>query len=390
MDTILIFRTHLLRLSETFIQAQAEALKTFKPIYVGLQKVEGLDIPEQRRVILTGGGRLRNRLERARAWLLGVPRRRIEHLRNYSPVLVHAHFGIDAVLASRLSKQLGIPLVVTFHGYDVTYSDAAFREGRLEDRVYLARRRRALGRVSRFICVSKFIQRCAVGLGFPEERTQVHYIGINTRLFTPDPSIERRPIVLFVGRLVAKKGCEYLIRAMQIVQSRLPDAQLVVIGEGPLRPALEGLARELSVKSTFLGGQRADIVQIWMNQARVFCAPSNVAPNGDAEGFGLVFIEAQSMGLPVVSFASGGVPEAVEHGVTGLLAPERDWNTLASSIIELLENSSMWQRFSTAAQQRVHRSFDLEKQTAVLEQIYRSVLAENKTQTSTSSAVGVS
>ena len=300
MDTILIFRTHLLRLSETFIQAQAETLKTFKPIYVGLQKVDGLDIPEQRRVVLTGGGRLRNRLERARAWLLGIPRRRIEQLRKYSPVLIHAHFGIDAVLASRLAKQLGIPLVVTFHGYDVTYSDAAFREGRLEDRVYLARRRRALAMVSRFICVSKFIQRCAVDLGFPEEKTQVHYIGINTRLFTPDPSVERRPIVLFVGRLVAKKGCEYLIRAMQLVHSRVPEAELVVIGEGPLRAGLEDLARELSVKSTFLGGQRADVVQSWMNQARVFCAPSNVAPNGDAEGFGLVFIEAQSMGLPVV------------------------------------------------------------------------------------------
>ena len=84
------------------------------------------------------------------------------------------------------------------------------------------------------------------------------------------------------------------------------------------------------------------------------------------------------MGLPVASFASGGIPEAVEHGVTGLLAPERDVNVLANNILMLLTNASLWHRYSQAGRERVERLFDLRKQTAKLESIYQELLVEDQ------------
>ena len=98
--------------------------------------------------------------------------------------------------------------------------------------------------------------------------------------------------------------------------------------------------------------------------------PSIVARSGDAEGFGIVFIEAQAMGTPVVSFATGGVPEAVEHGNTGFLAKERDWRQLAVHIVDLFKNDSLRVEMSRAGIERVRRSFSLDRQCALLEDLY--------------------
>jgi colanic acid/amylovoran biosynthesis glycosyltransferase len=106
--------------------------------------------------------------------------------------------------------------------------------------------------------------------------------------------------------------------------------------------------------------------------------PSIVADSGDAEWFGMVFAESQAMGLPVAGFASGGVPEAVSHGKTGLLASERDSKGLAQNIFALLTDGSMWQRFSDAARARVRELFDLDKQTAKLEAMYQQVLEQQR------------
>ena len=94
------------------------------------------------------------------------------------------------------------------------------------------------------------------------------------------------------------------------------------------------------------------------------------AANGDAETFGMVFAEAQAMGLPVVSFASGGIPESVAHEKTGLLAPERDWEKLAQYLLQILQSPELWRKFSHAGPEHVRRNFDLATQTKKLEQLY--------------------
>jgi glycosyltransferase involved in cell wall biosynthesis len=162
---------------------------------------------------------------------------------------------------------------------------------------------------------------------------------------------------------------------MAEVQHRCADAQLVVIGHGPLRADCEALAATLQVRCLFLGSQPPAVVQEWMARATVFCVPSVVATSGDAEGFGIVFIEAQAMGLPVVSTRSGGIPEAVEDGQTGLLVAEDDRKELAAAIIRLIQDESLWKRFSLAGRRRVLKWFDLAQQTQRLENIFASLLS---------------
>jgi glycosyltransferase involved in cell wall biosynthesis len=179
-----------------------------------------------------------------------------------------------------------------------------------------------------------------------------------------------------VGRLVEKKGCEYLIRAMQMVQRDDPAVRLVVIGDGPLRDSLESLANSLLVRAEFIGIQVADSVSRWMNKARVLCVPTVRAANGDMDGCCMVFLEAHAMGLPVVAFNTGGTPEAVLHGQTGLLVTERDCDALADAIHQVVNDRLMWEQFSQAARLRVEHRFNLSTQNKRLEEIYNQLQAE--------------
>jgi glycosyltransferase involved in cell wall biosynthesis len=148
----------------------------------------------------------------------------------------------------------------------------------------------------------------------------------------------------------------------------------VVIGHGPLRGELEALARELDVKVAFLGPQNADLVRLWMGRARILCVPSVQAKTGDSEGFGMVFAEAQSMGTPVVSTWHSAIPEVVRHGVTGLLAAERDYTGLAHHIGRFLSDHIFWSTCSNRAIAHIRDNFDLQRQTFELEKTYSSVL----------------
>ena len=211
-------------------------------------------------------------------------------------------------------------------------------------------------------------------MGYPADRTIVHSIGVDVERFKPPLVRELGKMVLFVGRLVEKKGCASLLEAMAEVQQRLPAVELVVIGGGPLHAKYEARAAGLRVRCRFLGTQSPATVREWMARASVFCVPSVVAASGDTEGFGMVFIEAQAMGLPVVSTLSGGIPEAVEHGETGLLVTERDPRGLATALLVLLENDELWQRYSAAGRTRVVAQFNLLQQTERLENVFAQLL----------------
>jgi len=374
--SLFIYRDELLHASETFILSQGESLSAFRAIYLGTRRVPGLEVPQDRCVLLAAGHY--RRLKAARLKLLGATTSDLTRLRALRPVLVHAHFGKDAANAMPIARFLGIPLVVTFHGWDATVRDDVLRRQSISLNLYVRRRSELARAAARVLCISEFIRRQVHARGFSPDRTMVHYTGIDLRKFIPDPTLERKPIVLFAGRLVEEKGCEYLIRAMETVQSKVRNVETVIIGDGPLREQLGRQARSSLRLFRFTGRCSPAVVRDWMNKASVFSTPSIVAEAGNTEGFGMVFAEAQAMGLPVASFAIGGIPEAVEHGVTGLLAPERDTNALANNIVTLLTDASMWRRLSAAGQERVKKLFDLEKQTAKLEQIYQEVLQEHQ------------
>lgn len=371
--SILIYRTALLLPSETFVLSQPEALEHFTPYFVGCSRVDGLLLPKGRVRFIDGGGPLGSAqkfMYRLFDFAPGLTRA----LRRLNPVLVHAHFGVDSVPGLLLARRLGVPLVVTFHGYDATMKAEYARKYSYDYRRYLRWRPVVQKEASLFVAVSEFIRGKLIAQGFPPEKISVHYVGVDTELFKPDPSIARMPIVLFAGRLVDSKGCDYLIRAMARVQREAPEVQLVVIGDGPLRQDLEQLAATCLTNYLFLGAQPQSEVRHWMNRAKVFSVPSFTTPMGTSEGFGLVFAEAQAMGLPVASFATGGIPEAVAHNVTGLLAEECDIEGLATNIGRLLKDNSLWHQFSVAATKRVRECFDLRGQTSKLEEMYGRLL----------------
>jgi colanic acid/amylovoran biosynthesis glycosyltransferase len=369
---VLIFRTRLLPISETFIRDQALSLTRYEPYFIGCKRVrKGIDLPNEKVFLLKNSLRLQ--------MLLRPSSIDIENLQSLKPSLIHAHFGIDAVCALPIAQLLNVPLVVTFHGYDITLGNKHFYRGAgggLFSRLYPLRRGKLFKSNSHFIAVSRFILKQAILLGCPEDRISLHYIGVNNNVFMPSttPLSKRGNKVLFVGRLVEKKGCSYLLKAIQIIQQQIPDVELKIIGDGPLRNSLETTARNYNLKCTFLGEQKSNLIKEEMEISRVFCAPSIVASNGDAEGFGIVFLEAQATGLPIVSFASGGIAEAVEHGVTGYLAPERDVTELANYLLVLLKNDDIWQKMSSAGRQRVHVKFALSAQTAALEKGYDNIV----------------
>jgi colanic acid/amylovoran biosynthesis glycosyltransferase len=371
MNKAIIFRDFLLAKSETFIQAQADALTEFKPVYAGLRPATP-SLPITSGVFMTKATGVRGKAAALSYRLTSFAPRFHRALKAQNAALIHAHFAVDGAAALHMRNVLGVPLIVTLHGYDVTTEDAVF-DKTLAGRSYLARRPALFAEASQFLCISQAIRRQAIGKGFPEEKLTVHYTGVDTEFFSPQAEIEREPMVLFVGRLVTKKGCEYLIQAMTNVQEELPEARLVIIGDGPLRTQLEAQAGAVLKHFLFLGAQGPDVVKRWMNRAKVFCTPSVTADSGDSEGFGMVFVEAQAMSLPVVSFASGGIPEAVTHGETGLLAPERDHHMLATYLKRFMQDEFFWRECSARGRKHVVNHFDLKRQTVRLEAIYRNL-----------------
>jgi glycosyltransferase involved in cell wall biosynthesis len=201
--------------------------------------------------------------------------------------------------------------------------------------------------------------------------------GVDLSQFVPGSrEIIERGKVLFVGRLIELKGLRLLIDALTNVRQRFPEISLTVVGDGPMRRDFEAHAREkLKDRCTFLGSQPQAIVQEHMKEAQIFSVPSISMPTGEAEAFGLVFVEAQAMRVPVVAFACGGVPEVVAHGETGFLAKEGHVEELAAYLQQLLEQPKLCEQMGEAGRRRVEQLFDLEKQNAMLEALYDDLRA---------------
>lgn len=373
----MIYRKELLPISETFIKEQARALRKWKPTFIGWKLLNQLELNDMRVRLLTPE---RQTVQRRISWQIhrffrAIPSELKHDLQAEQPNLVHAHFGPDALDAWPLARALGIPMLVTLHGYDVNIFREWWQGGNGGQRMRSYPRRIVrLARENRvhFIAVSEAIRSRAIQIGIPEEKIVVRYIGVDTSTFVPGPIpiAQRRREVLFVGRLVEKKGCRYLIEAMKQVQATIPDAALIVVGDGPLRGSLETFARRNFVNANFLGSLPANQVRQHLWSARVFCLPSITAENGDAEGLPISILEAQSSGIPVITSARGGVGEAVQDAVGGFCFREGDTTELALKLTQLLSDDALAKQFSEESVRRARESFDIRNLTAKLEDTY--------------------
>jgi glycosyltransferase involved in cell wall biosynthesis len=369
---IALFRAPLFNPSETFIQAQAMAMVRFRPLIVGLES-KGHVAPE----LVDHLYLPRSTVERlAFAWL-GRVQPMAERLAPLDPVLVHAHFGTDGVAAVPLARALGVPLVTTLHGFDVSRSRRRLiLSGRGSWMRYGFAWRRLMAEGALFLAVSEAVRSLALARGFPAERTVTHRIGVDLGRFRrggdPEPGL-----VLHVGRLVEKKGSAVLIEAFPRLLARVPEARLVVVGDGPLRAELERRARRLGLDRavTFLGERPPGEVMGWMRRAWVLAAPSVTARDGDSEGLPTVIVEAAASSLPAVVSDHSGNAEAVIDGRTGFVTPERDAVVLANRLADVLGSPDLRQAMSLEARRLAERDFDLARQTGLLEDHYDRVLA---------------
>jgi len=365
--TVAIFRKRLLSYSETFIADQGQNLPRYRPLYCGYQTdrsgVHLLDgstcILLEQHSAITPLSKLLFRLGTggARAW--------INAIREQSPQLVHAHFFNDGVDAIRVGKLLGLPVITTVHGHDITKHENAVMQSKTN--------RRFFARVDRIIAVSNFMAKKALARGCPEQKLVQHYIGIDLDKFTQSKIESEGPSLLFVGRLVEKKGCTYLLQAMEQLKTRYPDLRLTIIGDGQLKTSLQQEAKARDINVNFAGTASAAEIREQLARCWLFVAPSITAADGDTEGLGMVFLEAQALQTPVVSFRSGGLVEAVEDGVTARLSEEKDVAGLAEAIASLLEDSRLRRDMGVAGRRRVEEHFDVRKQCAKLELIYDEV-----------------
>jgi glycosyltransferase involved in cell wall biosynthesis len=382
---VAVYRSPILPLSETFIRDQVRAMHRWKATLFGETLYDPrpvLDgITHQALWRDTRIGRALRRTDRLLEQVMGYSPGKHRALRTLRPDLVHVHFATDAVQAWPTLRRLGLPVVVTLHGYDInTHADwwhAGHGGARMRD--YPERLREMAADPSvHFIAVSQAIRRAALAQGVGDERMSIRHIGIPTQNFPVDgpPPSQRRPDVLFVGRLVEKKGGRFLVEAAAALRERVPGMRLVFIGDGPCRDELAAQARRLGVDARFLGAQPQAEVRRQLVSARALCLPSVTAANGDAEGLGMVLLEAQCAGVPVVTSAKGGSEEAIVDGVTGFAFGEGDVPQLAQSLEVLLRDGARADVMAREAAQFVRRQFDIGHCTRALESLYDRIVAD--------------
>jgi colanic acid/amylovoran biosynthesis glycosyltransferase len=377
-----IFRHTLLPPSETFIAEQAAHISNFEVHYFGREAGSGhFNLPNCHTI----QGHSKNRLmQRTLYTITGRSKKLMQEMRVVSPILLHAHFGVEGVYALPFAQRLKIPLVTTFHGFDATRNmTGLLKAGKISYLRYVYGLKRLIREGDCFIAISNYIRNRLIERGFPPNKTIVHYIGIDISRFASDGREDDGRTILTVGRLVEKKGTEYLIRAIAKIRSEVPDVQLEIVGDGPLRRFLERLTTEFGISQQvrFIGTLSHEEVAVHMKKASIFCLPSVTAEDGDAEGLAIVFLEASASMKPVVGTLHGGIPEAIHNGHNGFLVPERDVNALSDRLLLLLKNPELRRGMGNAGRKMVEADFDINKQTHLLEGIYLEVIRKHQRDT---------
>lgn len=249
---------------------------------------------------------------------------------------IHAHWivpqGVVAAVLRTWSRSTP-PVLVTSHGGDLYALRGWFLE-RLK--------RWVLRRADAVTVVSDAMREYCEQQGIAPDRVIVQSMGVDLESkFTPGDSESAGDGLIFVGRLVEKKGVAHLIEAVAILADRYPDLRLNIVGDGPLRGSLEALANKLGVEGRvhFVGSILNEDVPDYLRAASISVMPSVVASSGDQEGLGLVAVEALGCGCAVVAFDLPAVRDTIIDGETGLMAEPGNATDLADKIAMLLDDN---------------------------------------------------
>jgi len=250
----------------------------------------------------------------------------------------------------------------------------------MEKPAHSARTRRMLALATLVLVRSESLAARLTALGCDAAKIRLHRTGIPldeigfTQRQAPAEGAWR---CVQACRLIAKKGLATSLRAFAAFASEHPRALLTIAGEGPQLPELQALASALRIgeRVQFAGFLSQEKLRALYAEAHLFLHPSELGPEGDQEGVPNSMLEAMASGLPVLATTHGGIPEAVEHGVSGLLVAEGDHAALAREMIELAGDKQRYAEMSTTAARRVAAGFEIRAQTRALEGFYAEAMA---------------
>jgi glycosyltransferase involved in cell wall biosynthesis len=219
------------------------------------------------------------------------------------------------------------------------------------------------------------LRRAVVDLGCDEGKIEVQHTGIPLDEF---PFRERSAPkngewrLMQAGRLIEKKGLPVTLRAFASFLTQYPNATLAIAGEGPLLGQLQDLARELRIDShvSFIGFISQEELRELYYASHIFLHPSETGPDGNQEGIPNSMLEAMASGLPVFATQHGGIPEAIENGLSGLLVPEHNHDKLGRALLDAVQDPGFLSRIARAGADVVRKNFDLCVQARRLEDIY--------------------
>jgi L-malate glycosyltransferase len=302
----------------------------------------------------------RSEVDLSAAWRLARVVKRLE------PDVIHAHdpHGVAmAALALSLGTTRPAPALIAARRVDFHLKSNS-----------LSRWKHRL--VDCFICASEAIRQMLLTDGIPDERTITVHEGIDVDHVRAAPPVNvhealwlphHAPLLGNVGALVPHKGHRYLIEAMKLVVRELPDARCVIFGEGELREHLERLVREHHLeKHVLLPGFRTDILGC-IKGLDLFVMSSVT------EGLGTSLLDAMACARPIVATRTGGIPEVIEDGVSGMLVPPRDGPSLAGAIVTMLTDGPRRERMAAAGLSRVTDRFTVERMVAETAGVYEQV-----------------
>jgi colanic acid/amylovoran biosynthesis glycosyltransferase len=281
--------------------------------------------------------------------------------------LLHIYFGHIAVHLLPLIKAWKNPSIVSFHGADVMVdmNKSAYRQATLE----------MLDAVTLILVRSESLRRALVDLGCNPKKIETQRTGIPLDEFPfRERAVPKNGAWHFVqaGRLIEKKGLPVTIRAFEVFVRQYVNATLTIAGEGPLLRELESLARKLKIEEhvSFTGFLSQEQLREIYYRSHVFLHPSQIGHDGNQEGIPNSMLEAMATGLPVFATEHGGIPEAIEHGVSGVLVPERDEFALVETLLGAVQNPDLLSSIASAGASVVRKNFDLSTQSQRLEEIY--------------------
>jgi phosphatidyl-myo-inositol dimannoside synthase len=320
----------------------------------------------------------RPRYVQAVAWAATV----LEILARERPQIVQIATADDGYMGLFLRRWVRLPFVVYAHGNEVLDAIGSRWE----------KPKLCLHQASRVLVISRFTAQLLERAGVDVNKVEILHPGCDTARFRPlsqTAELRRRilgdkwgnRVILTVGNLVPRKGHDIVIKVLRRLLMRIPQLLYVVVGDGPYRAALEKLALELGVgeQVLFMGRVPDEILPDMYAISDVFAMPSreDVAAC-DLEGFGLVFLEASACAKPIVAGRSGGIADAVVHGVTGLLVDPADPDDVASALEHLLCNQALAARMGEEGRSRVLRQYNRSQFAAQLRGILMDVVSEKR------------